>query len=85
MNDYASYLGRPPLLRQTPQGPVPTAAYFSTMQSRLYDFEGRGGSVPGLEISPLSSVRLIHRSESAIRRGGRWIPRWAVFEILGAD
>jgi dolichyl-phosphooligosaccharide-protein glycotransferase len=85
MNDYASYLGRPPLVNETPQGPVPTAAYFSTMQSRLYDFEGRGGSVPGVEISPLSSVRLIHRSQSAIRRGGRWIPRWAVFEIVGGD
>ena len=25
MNDYASYLGRPPLLQSSPQGPVPTA------------------------------------------------------------
>jgi dolichyl-phosphooligosaccharide-protein glycotransferase len=81
MNDYASYLGRPPLLEQTPQGPVPTAAYFSTMQCRLYDFEGRGANLSGLTIEPLRSVRLIHRSRSAIQRGGRWIARWAVFEI----
>ncbi len=84
MNDYASYLGRPPLIRDTPGGQVPTAEYFSTMQSRLYDFEGRGGSVPGLEIAPLSSVRLLHRSQTAIRRGGRWVPRWAVYEIVDA-
>ena len=85
MNDYASYLGRPPLLQDGPQGPVPTAAYFSTMQSRLYDFEARGGSVPGLEIAPLARFRLIHRSQSAIRRGGRWVARWAVFEILDGE
>lgn len=81
MNDYASYLGRPPLLEQTQEGPVPTAAYFSTMQSRLYDFEGRGANLSGLTIDPLRNVRLIHRSRSAIQRGGRWIARWAVFEI----
>ena len=85
MNDYASYLGRPPLLRDTADGPVPTAAYFSTMQSRLYDFEASGGSVPGLEIAPLAHVRLIHRSQSAIRRGGRWVARWAVFEIVDGE
>ena len=82
MNDYASYLGRPPLLQNGPEGPVPTAAYFGTMQSRLYDFEARGGSVPGLEIAPLKHFRLIHRSQSAIRRGGRWVARWAVYEIV---
>ena len=81
MNDYASYLGRPRLLDPAPEGPVPTAAYFSTLQSRLYDFEGRGASAPGLEIPPLGHFRLVHRSRSAIQRGGRWIPRWAVYEI----
>jgi asparagine N-glycosylation enzyme membrane subunit Stt3 len=84
MNDYASYLGRPPLLDQSPQGPVPTAAYFSTMQSRLYDFGGRGATAPGLTIEPLHSVRLVHRSRTAIQRGDLWVPRWAVFEILDA-
>ncbi len=82
MNDYASYLGKPPLLENGPEGPVPTAAYFGTMQSRLYDFEARGGSVPGLEIAPLKHFRLIHRSQSAIPRGGRWVARWAVYEIV---
>ena len=55
------------------------------MQSRLYDFEARGGSVPGLEIAPLPHFRLIHRSQSAIRRGGRWVARWTVFEILDGE
>ncbi len=82
INDYASYLGRPPLLRETAQGPVPTPAYFSTMQSRLYDFGGQGGSLPGLTVEPLEGMRLLYRSQSAIRRGGRWVPRWVVFEIL---
>ncbi len=81
MNDYASYLGRPPLFQRTPQGPVPTAAYFSTMQSRLYDFGGRGAALTGLTIEPLANFRLVHRSKSAIPRGDGWVPRWAVFEI----
>jgi hypothetical protein len=41
--------------------------------------------VPGLEIAPLPRFRLIHRSQSAIRRGGRWVARWAVFEILDGE
>ncbi len=82
MNDYASYLGRPPLFQSTPRGPFPTAAYFSTMQSRLYDFGGRGARMSGLTIEPLAHFRLVYRSKSAIQRGERWIPRWTVFEIL---
>jgi asparagine N-glycosylation enzyme membrane subunit Stt3 len=81
MNDYATYLGRPALLQESPQGLSPTAAYFRTLQSRLYDFGGKGAELPGLSIPPLSKIKLLFRSESAIRRGDRWIPRWVVFEI----
>ena len=81
MNDYASYLGRPPLLQEGPQGLSPTPAYFRTLQSRLYDFGGQGAELPGLSIPPLSKIKLVFRSESAIRRGDRWSPRWVVFEI----
>ena len=81
MNDYASYLGRSPLLQAGPQGLSPTPAYFRTLQSRLYDFGGRGAELPGLSIPPLSKIKPLFRSESAIRRGDRWIPRWVVFEI----
>ena len=81
MNDYASYLGRPPLLEATPRGPVPTAAYFSTLQSRLYDFGGRGTNLEGLSIAPLQHFRIVHRSQTAIPRGDRFVPRWIVFEI----
>jgi asparagine N-glycosylation enzyme membrane subunit Stt3 len=82
MNDYASYLDRPPYLVSTPNGPAPSRAYFETMQSRLYDFDGRGAQLPGFSLPPLSRVRLLFHSRSAIRRGGRWIPLWKVFEIV---
>ena len=81
MNDYASYLGRPPLLQEGPQGLAPTPAYFRTLQSRLYDFGGKGAELPGLSIAPLSKFKPLFRSETAIRRGDRWIPRWVVYEI----
>ena len=83
MNDYASYLGRPPYLEKTPGGLVPVPAYFSTLQARLYDFGGRGASLEGGgSVLPLTSIRLLFHSKSAIRRNDRWIPRWAVFEIV---
>ncbi len=82
MNDYAGYLGRPAYLRVTEQGTVPTLAYFSTLQSRLYDSDGAGGEIAGLRIEPLKHFRLIYRSRSAISRGGRWLARWKVFEIV---
>jgi hypothetical protein len=84
MNDYARYLDRPPLLESRPQGLAPTRRYFTTLQSRLYDFDGQGGTVGDLAVAPLHSFRLIHRSESAIRRGDRWVPLWKVFEITEA-
>ncbi len=83
MNDYASYLGRPPLLLAAAGGPSPTPAYFRTIQARLYDFGGAGAELPGLSIPPVRKIHLLFHSQSAIRRGGRWIPRWIVFEISG--
>ncbi len=82
MNDYADYLGRPPYLRPTEQGPAPAAAYFKTLQSRLYDFDGAAAQAGGIRTEPLSKFRLLYQSRSAIRRGSRWIARWKVFEIL---
>jgi dolichyl-diphosphooligosaccharide--protein glycosyltransferase len=83
LNEYAGYLGRPPLLSRGPDGGiVPRPAYFSTMQSRLYDFGGRGLASATATIPPLSRFRLIDDSRSAIRRGGGWVPRWRVFEII---
>jgi asparagine N-glycosylation enzyme membrane subunit Stt3 len=82
LNDYAGYLGRRPLLQQSAGGPEPTAAYFRTMQSRLYDFDGQGARLPGMPVPPLERFRLMYRSESAIQRGGVWLARWKVFEIL---
>ncbi len=79
LNDYAGYLGRAPYLR--PDSGEPTAAYFRTMQSRLYDFDGKGARLPGADVPPLSGFRLVHRSSSAIARGGKWLARWKVFEV----
>ena len=84
MNDYASYLGRPAYLRATGRGLVPERAYFSTLQARLYDFDGKGAELPDLTVRPLERLRLLYRSQSAIRRGGRWVARWKVFEIVPA-
>jgi len=84
MNDYATYIGKNPYLRATAGGLSPERSYFSTLQSRLYDFDALGGEVTGLAVEPLPRFRLLYRSRSAIRRGGRWIARWKVFEILPA-
>jgi hypothetical protein len=82
LNDYAAYVGRPPYLQPGPGGTVPTPAYFRTMQSRLYDFDAAGASIPGQELPPLSRFRLVYRSRSAISRGGKWLARWKIFEIV---
>lgn len=82
MNDYALYLGRPPLLRPAPEGLVPEGAYFQTMQSRLYDFDGRGGDSAGFAVEPLRSFRLVYASRTGTMRGGRFVARWKVFEIV---
>ncbi len=84
MNDYARYIGKPPYLTATREGLAPQRSYFSTLQARLYDFDAKGGELPGLTIEPLPRFRLLHHSKSAIRRGGRWLARWKVFEILAA-
>jgi asparagine N-glycosylation enzyme membrane subunit Stt3 len=82
MNDYAGYLGRPPLLETRGSGVSPTPRYFATIQSRLYDFDGAGGKIGSVEVAPLESFRLRFRSKSAIQRGDRWVARWKVFEIV---
>jgi len=82
MNDYAEYLGRPPYLRRTGQGLAPEPAYFSTLQSRLYDFDGTGAEAADARIEPLAHFRLVYHSRSAIRRGDRPVALWKVFEIV---
>jgi hypothetical protein len=81
LNDYASYLNRPPLLRPTADGLAPEGAYFETMQSRLYDFDGRGGESDGFVVEPLRSFRLVFASRTGTMRQGRFVARWKVFEI----
>src|SRR5262249_43516558 len=81
MNDYAQYIGRPPSLQSTAQGPVPTQRYFRTLQSRLYDFDGKASRGPEGVVEGLQHFRLIYHSESYIRRGNRPLARWKVFEV----
>ncbi|HEY6064739.1 MAG TPA: STT3 domain-containing protein [Thermoanaerobaculia bacterium] len=81
LNDYAGYLGKAPPLQDTPSGPEPTAGYFRTMQSRLYDFDGAGVDQSGVSVPPLASFRLVFASRTGIVRGGRFLARWKVFEI----
>ncbi|MDQ5872998.1 MAG: hypothetical protein M3547_12435 [Acidobacteriota bacterium] len=82
MNDYAGYLGRKPLLTPSDAGFAPTKEYFATLQSRLYDFDGAGTEQPGLTVPPLRSFRLVFSSRTGIMRGGRFVSRWKVFEIV---
>jgi dolichyl-phosphooligosaccharide-protein glycotransferase len=81
MNDYSAYLGQPSPIEQTKRGLVATDAYFRTMQSRLYDFDGKGTQMPGLSIPPLESFRLVFASRTGNFRNGRFVARWKVFEI----
>ncbi len=85
MNDYASYLDRRPYFGAGRGEPIPTPAYFATMQARLYEFDGKGGTLPGLRVAPVEGVRLLFHSRSAIRRRGRWLALWKVFEVVELD
>ena len=82
MNDYASYVGRAPSLRSAGGNLAPTERYFHTLQSRLYDFDGAGLRTAAFSVPPLDHFRLRFHSQSAIRRGGGWVARWKVFEII---
>ena len=82
MNDYAEYIGKKGTLRPGAEGLLPTPEYFRTLQSRLYDFDGNGMNAGGVEIPPLTRFRLIHQSRTGIRRGGRWLARWKLFEVV---
>jgi asparagine N-glycosylation enzyme membrane subunit Stt3 len=81
LNDYAGCVGLAAPLQVTERGLVPTDRYFRTLQSRLYDFDGAGLETAGLKVPPLQHFRLRFHSSSAIRRSGRWIARWKVFEV----
>jgi len=75
MNDYAKILGLPPPIVVRDGRPEATPAYFRTMQSRLYDFDGAGAE-------PLAHFRLIHASRTGTMRGSLFIARWKIFEVV---
>jgi asparagine N-glycosylation enzyme membrane subunit Stt3 len=82
MNDYASYLDRPSLLRETANGPAPTEKYLRTLQSRLYDFDGEGLRMSAISVPPLVHFRLRYNSATAISRWGKLLAWIKVFEIV---
>ena len=82
MNDYESYLDRPPALRETPNGPAPTERYLRTLQSRLYDFDGEGLKMSAVTVPPLIHFRLRFRSATTIQRWGKVLPWLKVYEIV---
>ena len=82
MNDYASYLDRPPPLRETASGPAPTERYLRTLQSRLYDFDGQGLKMSAITVPPLVHFRLRYNSATGIQRWGKTIAWMKVFEIV---
>lgn len=84
MNDYAGYLGKAPPLAASAAGLTPTSAYFRTMQSRLYDFDGKEVVLPDGVVPALTSFRLAFASRTGIRRGERFVALWKVFEIVDA-
>jgi asparagine N-glycosylation enzyme membrane subunit Stt3 len=82
LNDYAGFVGRAPPLTATAQGLAATPRYYATLQSRLYDYDGAGLRAEGLAVAPLEHFRLRFRSRTGIQRGGRWLARWKVFEVV---
>jgi hypothetical protein len=84
MNDYASYLDRPSLLRETANGPAPTEKekYLRTLQSRLYDFDGESLTISAISVPPRVHFRLRFNSATAINRWGKLLAWISVFEIV---
>jgi dolichyl-diphosphooligosaccharide--protein glycosyltransferase len=82
LNDYASYLERPPFIAGEGAARTVSPAYYATMQARLWEFDGKGAELAGLTVAPVRGVRPLFHSRSAVQRGGRWIALWKVFEIV---
>jgi asparagine N-glycosylation enzyme membrane subunit Stt3 len=83
LNDYASYLEKPPFFTGEGRERKVAPAYFATLQARLYEFDGQGAQLPGvpMAVAPVPGVRLLFHSQSAVRHGDRWVALWKVFEI----
>lgn len=83
MNDYAALIGKPPYGIRTPGGTAWSPSYFESLQCRLYEFDGKGGTLPnGVAVRPLAHFRLRYASRTGERRFDRFVARWKIFEIL---
>ena len=74
LDKYGDTLGRGPYFEPGPRGPSPTAAYFRTIQARLFELDGRGPN-------PLDHIHLIYRSKTGVKHGERIVPLWKIFQI----
>jgi dolichyl-phosphooligosaccharide-protein glycotransferase len=74
MNDYGDILHRGPYVVFEGGRIERMAAYFHTIEARLYEYDGRGPE-------PLAHFRLLYQSRTAILRDGRLLARWKIFEI----
>ena len=85
MNDYAGYLDKPRLLRRH-RHRRRRDALRRVLRARCRrgstSSTVRAAELGDLTIAPVPGVRLLFHSRSAVRRGGRWIALWKVFEVV---
>ncbi len=80
MNEYGRAIGRQPYAALTEKGWAPYPSYFSTLQCRLYDFDGRGAAFGNIRVEPLRHFTLRYASRSGVTRFGRFVAAWKIFE-----
>lgn len=83
MNQYAGVLNLPEFIQWNGSKWIPTDRYFRTMQSRLYDFDGKGTRLPdGSTIPALNHFRLLWVSPAGSMRFGHFVSSWKIFEVI---
>lgn len=83
VDQYGQVLGRSGYTVKTANGGHANAKYLRTLQSRLHDFDGDGATIGDLTLPPLEHFRLRHSSKTGVRRFGRFVARWKIFEVVG--
>lgn len=85
MENYAASLGRGGYLGRAGNRVFALPRYFETIQARLAEFNGAPVTLAdGERVAPLTAFHLVWQSREGSWRGGRFIPRWKIFEILRA-
>jgi dolichyl-phosphooligosaccharide-protein glycotransferase len=79
---YGEALGETGYVSRSGSGFSPTPRYFRTLHARLYESDGLGGVVAGLEVEPLDHFRLLWHSDETVPRPAGPVPRFKIFELL---